>query len=192
MESRKFTPDRMARLDRPERLKEYDIPGIISGIGISEGMAVADIGAGTGFFSIPFSEAAGSKGRVLAVDLSVEMLEALGAKAKVLGLTNIKTVLSTEEAIPIPDGSVDIAFMSNVFHELEGDGTMREIARILKPGGRLAILDWKKVYEENGPPYRHRISAPDVISRCQEVGFVFVGEFKTGSNSHYGLLFRKM
>lgn len=182
----------MARLDRPERLKEYDIPGIISGIGISEGMAVADIGAGTGFFSIPFSEAVGTKGRILAVDLSPEMLEALGAKVKCLGITNVETVLSSEEAIPIPDGSVDTAFMSNVFHELDGDGTMREIVRILKPGGSLAILDWKKVYEENGPPYRHRIAAPEAISRCQAAGFAYTGEFKTGSNSHYGLLFRKM
>jgi ubiquinone/menaquinone biosynthesis C-methylase UbiE len=83
----------------------------------------------------------------------------------------------------------DIAFMCNVFHELDGDHTLLEVGRMLKPGGKLAVIDWKKKREEDGPPYHHRLSAKEAIARCRDAGFTFAGEFKTGSDRRYGLIF---
>ncbi|MBA3044975.1 MAG: class I SAM-dependent methyltransferase [Candidatus Thermoplasmatota archaeon] len=191
MHDRKFSPERMARLDRPDRTKEYDFPGIISGIGITGGMTIADIGAGTGFFSFPFSMAVGSKGKVMAVDISQEMLDALRSKMDAQRVSNIETVHSFEDKIPIPASSVDIAFMSNVFHELEGVGTLMEIKRILKPSGKLAIIDYRKKHEESGPPYHHRLSRQTVKNTCSKTGFKFSEEFIPGSGSRYGLIFIK-
>jgi len=190
MSSHKFSPSNIKWLDYPDRVKEYDISGIIASIGLEPGMSVADIGAGTGFFSFPFSVAVGPDGKVMAIDISPEMLETLGAKVTEGELTNIEAMASTEESIPAENGSADLAFMSNVFHELDGDSTLLEVRRILKPGGKLAIIDWKKKREEDGPPYHHRLSAGQVISRCRDAGFTFAGEFKTGSERRYGLIFQ--
>jgi ubiquinone/menaquinone biosynthesis C-methylase UbiE len=81
--------------------------------------------------------------------------------------------------------------MANVFHELDGSGTLNEVMRILKPGGRFAILDFKKIEEESGPPLNHRIDKPDAIEICINAGFNFVREFDTDSKSKYGLIFSK-
>ena len=189
MHDRKFSPERMARLDRPDRINEYDMPVIFSSIGLKPRMVIADIGAGTGFFSFPFSKAVGSKGKVIAVDISQEMLDALSSKAQ--GISNIEMVHSSENRIPIPASTVDIAFMSNVFHELEGVGTLLEIKRILKPRGKLAIIDYRKTHEESGPPYNHRLSRRTVKATCSKTGFKFLEEFIPGTGSRYGLIFVK-
>ena len=191
MHDRKFTPERMARLDRPDRIKEYDMPRIFSSIGLKPGVVLADIGAGTGFFSIPFSPVVGPTGKILAVDISQEMLDALISKAKARGISNIETVHSSENKIPIPDSSADIAFMSNVFHELDGVGTLSEIKRILKSTGKLAIIDYRKKHEDSGPPYHHRMSRRTVKDTCSKTGFKFSEEFVPGIGSRYGLIFVK-
>ena len=187
MHDRKFSPERAARLDRPERYQKTDFASIISQLDL-EGQVIADIGAGTGFFTIPFSKVADM---VYAVDISQDMLKILGIKLENEEIGNVLPVVSTEDDMGLQDNSVDLAWMNNVLHELEGQGTLDEILRILRPGGRFALMDIEKIHEEEGPPYEHRISRPDAINICKKAGFNPAGEFDTGSHRKYGLIFSK-
>ena len=188
MHDKKFNPEHLERLDSPERHERMDFDNIILQLEIDSGQTIADIGAGIGFFSIPFAKKAE---RVYAVDISQDMLDYLNKKLTSQKIDNVESILSTEKKIEISDDSVDLVWMSSVFHELDGSGTLDEVTRILKPGGRFAILDFKKIHEENGPSFNHRIDKPDAIETCINAGFNFVREFDTGSSSKYGLIFSK-
>ncbi|MFH0815450.1 MAG: class I SAM-dependent methyltransferase [Methanobacteriota archaeon] len=188
MDDKKFDPKNRERLDSPERRTYLDPDAVVEQLDIKRGAVTADVGAGTGYFSIPLAGLVGGTVKVYALDLSAEMLEALRARAK--GMDNISTVLTTEDSIPLDDGSIDLALMVNVFHELDGDGTLREVMRILRPGGRLAIADWKKRPMTKGPPYGHRISEDAAVERVTALGLEFYNWFEPGPY-HYGLIFIK-
>ncbi len=189
---RKFDPGGKEKLDRPERKKLLDPDKIIPDLGISGGQTIADIGAGTGFFSIPFSEHVGIGGKIYSIDISQDMLDAVSQKKNSGNISNIETVLSSEDRIPLESEIADMAFMCTVLHELDGAGTLSEAHRILKKGGRLAIIDWQKVNGEAvmGPPEWHRLSMKEAIKKCEDAGFCFVKEFIVGPE-HYGLIFHK-
>ncbi len=188
---KKFDPTGKERLDSPDRKLIMDPDKIIPQLDILDGQLVADIGAGTGYFSVPFSDAVSPRGKVYAIDISQSMLDSLVEKAESRGIRNIAPVLSEEDTIPIDDGIVGLAFMSMVLHELDGDETLQETYRILKQGGRLAILDYKKIESEHGPPLWHRLSQEEAIEKCEKAGFTFSKIFDT-SPDMYGLVFEKI
>lgn len=154
--------------------------------GISEGMRVADIGAGTGFFTWPAARRVGPRGHVYAVDQAPEMLEELRRKLAAAPEPAIEVLQSLETRIPIPDGSVDVAFLACVLHELDGAGSLLECRRILRAGGTLAVVDWKKIDQDEGPPVEHRLSEGDAERVLRESGFEVVRRFASGP-FHYGL-----
>lgn len=188
MHDKKFDPDNADRLDRPDRGQDIDWDNLFSELELDDGKILADIGAGTGFYAVPFSKRVG---KVYAVDISEKMLARVREKMRGEGISNIEPMLSSEDKIPLPDESVDIAFMASVFHELDGDGTLNETRRILKPGGKLVIIDFKKIEEESGPPLWHRKSEDEAIDICENHGFKFGHNFNAGSNK-YGLVFIKI
>jgi ubiquinone/menaquinone biosynthesis C-methylase UbiE len=142
---------------------------ILKRIGVREGVTFADIGCGTGYFTIPASELVGERGRVYAIDIQEEMLELL--KRKIAHIGNIVAIKSEEDAIPLPEESVDVAFMGDVLHELEGEGTLREVYRILRRGGVLGVVDWKKEKMEIGPPTEDRLSVEEAKEKIERAGF---------------------
>ncbi len=93
---------------------------------------------------------------------------------------------STEDRIPLPDASVDFAFMACVLHELDGPGTLLEARRILKPRGRLGIVDWKKEDMEFGPPKAHRLDEAEARAILRDAGFAPSRTFAAGAY-HYGI-----
>ncbi len=182
----KFTVAHRAYLDSEERRSYLNPQSILSAFALRPGMHVADVGSGTGFFAIPAAELVGPKGRVYAVDLSVEMLEDLQTKLRKAPSRNVEALRSTEDRIPLPDASVEFVFMACVLHELDGPGTLLEARRILRPKGRLGIVDWKKEEMEFGPPKAHRLDEEEARRVLEDAGFTATRTFPAGVY-HYGI-----
>lgn len=119
---------------------------ILEALKLRPGMAVADIGAGTGFFSMLFAKEVGSDGKVYAVDIADDFLKHIRAVAKQHGLANISTVRCSQDSAKLPPESIDLAFICDVYHHFEHPGsTMRSIHRALRPGGVVVVIDFKRI-----------------------------------------------
>lgn len=182
----KFDPASRRRLDSEERRAYLDPDAILEAFQVRTGTRMADVGAGVGFFTLPAARRVGPKGRVFAIDLSSEMLEDLRAKLEDETLANVEAYLSTEDRIPVADASVDFAFLACVLHELAGAATLLECHRILRPKGRLGVVDWKKIDQEEGPPKEHRLDEAEVAAFLREAGFSPTRTFEAGPY-HYGI-----
>ncbi len=149
----KFDPSKLQKLDDPERLELFDPEKVLREFGLKRGMKVLDVGTGAGFYLPYLSKAVGEEGRVYAVDIQPSAVEYARSKVERLGLKNVEVLLSEENCIPLPEGSVDFTFMAFVFHELEDPLTfLKELQRVSKPLGFLCIIDWKKEERDKGPP----------------------------------------
>ena len=133
-----------AWLERDEREQEERGDLLLRELGLKPGMVVADVGAGTGYYARRIAPLVGSSGQVLAVDVQPEMIEMLTAMASKAKLTNIKPVLCKVDNVNLPDASVDLAIMVDVYHELEFPfEVMESVVRALKPGGKLVLVEYR-------------------------------------------------
>jgi predicted methyltransferase len=131
----------ITRLERPDRIPGLRIPDVIAALGLKPGMVIADIGAGTGAFTIPFAEAVAPSGKALAVDIWPELLGYISGKAAAAKLTNVQPVLAERHDPKLPV-QVDIAFFHDVFHNTnDRPDYLRRLVPYLKPGGRIAIIE---------------------------------------------------
>lgn len=177
----KFSPEKIHKLDDPERRSWQDPDFILERIGLTDGMVFADIGCGSGWFVVAASGIVGVNGWVHAIDLQAEMLEVVNRKIQVHGLENVTLHLCDETQFHMNDAMADMALLANVYHELEcREDFLREIGRILKPGGRLAILEWKKEELPKGPPPEEKVSEDEVESALAASGFNVVDMFYPG------------
>jgi ubiquinone/menaquinone biosynthesis C-methylase UbiE len=150
-------------LDRPARLAELKIDDVIARMGLQAGQVVADLGAGTGVFSIPMAAAVGPGGRIYAVDIDDGFFDIIGGKAREAGVANVRTVLGEfgDPKLPAPD--VDVAFFHDVLHHIEDRaGYLRNVARYVKPSGRVVVID---LNAETSP---HR-DQPDLVISEEQV-----------------------
>jgi ubiquinone/menaquinone biosynthesis C-methylase UbiE len=157
--------------DSDEIVKE-----VLNKINLAKGFYVADLGSGTGRFTIPLAKEIGENGKVFAVDISKESLTILKENADREKLNNIEIVYGDiSKKIPLDDNSIDVAFMANVFHDILYEGNesivLSEIKRILKNNGRLIILEFKKIRGPPGPPIFMRISHDELINILNKNGF---------------------
>ena len=174
MSGKLFDPKNTHKLEDPERLIWMPPQDVVRLLDLRSGISVADIGPGSGFFTIPFARAVEPAGRVLAVDLQPRMLEILGEKLQQTGSPrNVELVHGAAHETHLEEGSCDLAFLGNVWHELEDPAAFsREAARILRPDGRLAILDWRTdAPHPPGPPLDHRIAATDTAATLNSFGW---------------------
>lgn len=169
MHDRRFPAAQAQKLEDPARLEWLPPSEVLALLNIAPGEIIVDIGAGTGYFALPMARLAGSSGRVVAVDAQEEMLDWIRRKMNAAGISNIQLVHAEAEATTLPGASCDVVFMANVWHEFpDREAVLEEAARILKPGGRLAVLDWRPDVERiAGPPLAHRLSV-EVCSREME------------------------
>jgi SAM-dependent methyltransferase len=131
-------------LERPEREKEEEPGKLLDALKLKPGDVVADIGAGSGYFTLRIAQRAGPKGKVFAVDIQPEMLAIIRQKMKARKLTNIEPILSTETDPRLPAGTVDIILMVDVYHEFAYPYEMTQaLVRALKPGGRLVFVEYR-------------------------------------------------
>ena len=133
-----------AWLERSERQQEERGDLLLRELGLKPGMAVADIGAGTGYYARRMAPLVGSSGVVYATDVQPEMMKILEDGAKKAGLSNIKPVLGGLKNVNLPDASIDLAIMVDVYHELEFPSEVIDsLVRALKPGGRIAYVEYR-------------------------------------------------
>lgn len=162
-----------AWLDRPERIREERPDAVVAGMALRPTDVVADIGAGTGYFSIRFARVLDA-GQVLAVDLQPEMLAIVERRAAALTLTNVRTVQVADRGVPLPDSSVDVAFLADVYHEFEWPREMMEsIVRALKPGGRVIQIEYRGEAPEVPIKSVHKMTVAQARREMAAVGLVW-------------------
>jgi precorrin-6B methylase 2 len=131
-------------LERSERQQEERPDLLLDALGLAPGDVVADIGAGSGYFSLPMARRVGPQGRVLAVDIQPEMLTLLAANAEAEELSNIVGVLGAVDDPRLPPGEVDLALIVDAYHEFSHPYAMVEgIVEGLAPGGRLVLVEYR-------------------------------------------------
>jgi ubiquinone/menaquinone biosynthesis C-methylase UbiE len=131
-------------LERPEREREEAVSKLHPSLGVKPGDTVADLGAGSGHHTIRLSKAVGAKGKVYAVDIQKEMINILKQRTAKEKIKNVETVLCTEKDPKLPEKSVDMILMVDVYHELSYPYEVtRELVKSLKPGGRLVFVEFR-------------------------------------------------
>jgi predicted methyltransferase len=167
---------------------------ILEACQIKPGMAVADIGAGTGLFTRMFSKAVGPEGRVYAVDISDEFVEHIREAAKSEGLSNVTAVVCDPFSAKLPENSVDLAFICDTYHHFEyPHRTMESIHRALKPDGILVLVDYHRIAGKSSAfMMQHLRAGKEVfVQEITEAGFEQIDEKPDLLKESYFVRFKK-
>ncbi|MCH9688627.1 MAG: methyltransferase domain-containing protein [Deltaproteobacteria bacterium] len=148
---------------------------IIAVLALQPGMAVADVGAGTGLFTLAMADIVGPKGKVYAVDVQAYFLDHIGQKATKKGLDNVALVRASQESVGLAQGSIDLALMSDVYHHIEHPASyLASLHGALRPGGRLVIIDYRRIEGESSAWLLDHIRASPEQFRAEIVSAGFV------------------
>ncbi len=140
-------------------------------LGIAENKAVADLGAGGGWFTVRLARRVGPNGIVYAEDIQREMIAAIDNRIAREGLTNVRTVLGTPDDPRLPAGTLDAALIVDTYHEMERpDLLLRRLAVALKPDGLIGIVDFKKDGGGPGPDMDERVDEDRVVRDAENAG----------------------
>jgi ubiquinone/menaquinone biosynthesis C-methylase UbiE len=151
-------------LDRPEREKEEGSSKLLAALKFTPGMVVADVGAGSGYYTFPIAEKVGPKGKVLAVDIQPEMLDLIKKRSAARKLTNVVPILGTVTDPKLPAGEVDLILLVDVYHEFDHPYEMTEaMVKALKPGGKMVFVEFRE--EDKTVPIKpvHKMSRDQVL-----------------------------
>ena len=162
----------IAMLDNPRR-DAYQKPNeVISALKLKPGEIIADIGAGSGYFTFRLARQVGSQGRVYAVDVSPDMIIHLNRRIRDLGVTNVATILCPPDDPLLADASVDRFFICDTWHHIQDHPHyLGLLKRMLKPDGQIVMIDYKKTQTPLGPPMEIRISHDDLAREMEANGF---------------------
>ncbi|MGB0712119.1 MAG: class I SAM-dependent methyltransferase [Gammaproteobacteria bacterium] len=166
---------------------------VLSALNIRPGMSVADIGAGTGFYTRMFAQATGPTGQVYAVDIAENFIDHIRKTAEVAGLTNITGVINDQQSVRLPPDSVDLAFISDTYHHFEYPvTTMRSLHEALKADGTVVVIDFKRIPGVTHPwVFGHVRAGKDTFrDEIETAGFELVEELDF-MKTQYFLRFRK-
>jgi ubiquinone/menaquinone biosynthesis C-methylase UbiE len=173
---RLFPPQDLGLLEAPDRDLWQHPDRVMDTLKIAERSVVADIGAGSGWFTIRLARRVGPNGLVYSQDVQQEMLAAINRRVQREGLLNVKTIKGEETNPLLPPSTCDAILLVDTFHESEQKYRvpfLKELARALKPGGRIGIIDFKLEGSGPGPPNEQRLSPDIVISDAASAGLRF-------------------
>ncbi len=172
----------------------FDLKSIVRQFGLKEGMRVADLGSGSGYFTIEIAKVVGEGGVVTAVDILDTALETIRARAVSEGVKNIRLVRANLEVIgstSLADDSQDFVLIKNVLFQNDGKlEIIKEAKRILRPDGRLTIIDWEKGTGGFGPPDEYRTPKESILILANQEEFIYERNISIDMY-HFGLIFRK-
>ena len=173
---KKFNPKKIHKLTDPGR-KAFQDPDLIwDTLDLTAPEVLIDIGAGAGFFAMPFSDKI-PEATVYACDTAPELTGWMETNIPESYNGRIRVIRSEENSIPLADGIADLVYMINLHHELDAPLTMlKESWRLLKPEGCILIVDWKKEETPMGPPVSIRITQKTVREQLQQADFQMVTE----------------
>jgi ubiquinone/menaquinone biosynthesis C-methylase UbiE len=183
--SEPYTGD-LSIFDSPGRAERLQINRVMDILGIAPGKAVADIGAGSGWFTVRAARRVGAGGLVYAVDINAEAVRYIGDRAKKEQLQNVKTVLSKADDPALPAGSVDAVLILKTYHEVAEPVTLlRNLRAGLRPGAKVGIID------RNGNGEDHGVGRDVVLGEAKEAGYKLVEQydFVKGDKMDYFLVF---
>lgn len=173
-------------LERPGRLEKEKPDEVVRIMNLKDGDVVADIGAGTGFYTRRIARAVAPTGKVYANDIQPEMLDKLKELAAQEGIANIVPVLGTETDPNLPKGEIDWIILVDVYHEFQQPEPMlAKIREALKPNGRVALIEYRAEGESAShisPP--HRMSVEQVLSEWEPAGFTLMETVETLPSQH--------
>ena len=163
--------------------------------GIQAGMEIADFGSGSGFYAIAAAQALMATGRVYAVDVQQELLTKLKNTATREGLYNIEVIWGNIEKLggaKLRDNSVDLVLICNLLFQLEDRETIiKEVKRVLRPSGRVLVVDWTDSFGGLGPKPEVIVRKDIAVSMFEKTGFHLDREISAGAH-HYGLILKKL
>ncbi len=179
----------VAIFDDPKRDAWQKPAEVAAALGLRPGAIVADLGAGTGYFSRYLSKAVSPGGIVLAVDAEPKMVAHIGARIREEGTANVVPVLAAPEDPFLPAGRVDRVLIVDTYHHIDDRlAYFDRIKRSLAPGGRVAIVDFHKKPLPVGPPLEHKLAREFVVDEMRQAGWSLAEE-KTFLPYQYFLLF---
>lgn len=168
---------------------------IVAALGLEPGSAIADVGTGTGLYMEPLAAAVGPEGKVYAIDISPSFVFHVRERARAAGLDQVEVVLSSERSTHLPAGSVDVAYVCDVYHHFEyHEDMLGSIRRALRPGGTLVVVDFHRIPGVTREWLLGHVRAGREVfqSEIEAAGFEFVEEVAIdGFEDNYCLRFRK-
>jgi predicted methyltransferase len=183
--------DRIRSQERPERDQYLKPDEVIKALNLKNGEVVADIGAGTGYFTRRFARAVAPSGKVYAVDIAADVIDYQKQRAKQENLNNIVFVVSRPADPLLAADSVDLAFFCDVIHHLENRvGYYKTLIKDIKPHGYMAIIDYPPDSPRRPHPANQLVPREEAISEAEQAGFKFVKDFPILPD-YYFLLFAK-
>jgi ubiquinone/menaquinone biosynthesis C-methylase UbiE len=167
---RLFPPEQLGLLEGPDRDAWQRPETIMDKLGIGEGSIVADLGAGGGWFTIRLAHRVGPNGRVYAEDVQRQMIEATTRRVAREGLSNVISILGTQTDARLRE-PIDAVLIVNTYNEMEHPtALLRNVAAMLKPNGRIGIVDFKRDGYGPGPALEERVDPQRVIRDAEAAG----------------------
>jgi len=180
----------IAMLDDPARDAYQKPHEVITALKLKEGEVVADLGAGSGYFTFRLAHHVGETGRVYAVDVSPDMIVHLNRRIRDLQLKNVISILAAPDDPLLEDGSIDRFFICDTWHHIENhDRYLARMKKMLKPGGQVVMIDFKKAETAVGPPMEMRIDREELLREMNTNGFHLEAEH-TFLPHQYFLIFK--
>ena len=159
-------------LDDPKRDVYQKPHEVLKALAIKPGEVIADIGAGSGYFTFRLAHHVGDKGRVYAVDISPDMIRHLNRRIRELKAMNVTAVLADADDPLLADASIDRFFFSDSWHHIENQSKyLSLIKKMLKPGGEIILIDFHKKELPVSPPMQMKIAREDLIRQMESNGF---------------------